>query len=62
MGLNSSNADLMSNSLFTDQLVLSTSASDIHISKLPENFYSLGTPDFYAAKQIVGFINKQYPP
>ena len=61
MGLNSSNSALMSRSYFTDQLVLSISATDIELSKLPPNFYSLGTPDLYTTNQIIKFISQRYP-
>lgn len=61
IGLNSSNAILTSRTLFHSPLVLSISASDIHLSNLPDNFYSLGTPDRYIATRLVNFIDKQFP-
>lgn len=61
IGLHSSNSALMANSLFTDNLVLSISASDMNLPKISANFYSLGTPDRDNAKQMVDFISEQYP-
>lgn len=61
MGLNSSNAALMSRSYFPDQLVISISASDVELTKLPPNFYSLGTPDLYTTKKITKYISNAYP-
>ncbi len=61
MGLYSSNASLMANSFFTDQLVLSISATDIQLTQLPSNFYSLGVPDLYTIQKLVKFISTQFP-
>ena len=62
IGLSSSNASFMSKGLLDkQQLVLSISATDIGLKKLPTNFYSLGVPDSYAAKAIVHFIKNYYP-
>jgi ABC-type branched-subunit amino acid transport system substrate-binding protein len=61
MGLHTSNSALMSKTYFTDRLVLSITASDSELMKSPPNFYSLGTPDPYVAKQLVKFISRNYP-
>ena len=61
IGLYTSNAALMSRSLFSDQLVLSITASDNELTKLPPNFYSLGTPDLYSVNELTKFISQHYP-
>lgn len=61
LGLHASNAALMSDSLFPGNLVISISASDVQLSNISSNFYSLGTPDLYSANQVINFIGKEFP-
>lgn len=61
IGLHTSSSMLMSKPFFTDQLVISIGASDQELAKLPENFYSLATPDVKTTEQFVNYLAKTYP-
>jgi hypothetical protein len=61
LGFNGSNDFIMSRAFFSDQLILSVSATDQKLSSMPKEFYSLGIPDTYAVSTIISFINKHYP-
>jgi len=61
MGLSTSNDFLMSKAFFSDQLILSISATDSELKTLPKNFYSLGIPDTDAVKTIIKFATNHFP-
>lgn len=60
MGFHASNDFLMAKIFFGNQLLLSIAASDPKLAALPNNFYSLATPDQTEGEAIVNFINQHY--
>jgi ABC-type branched-subunit amino acid transport system substrate-binding protein len=52
---------LLLKNYLNDVLVLSSYASDVALSKLPKNFYSLYLPDNYIAMASGEFIKEKYP-
>jgi hypothetical protein len=60
IGLSTSNDFLMSKAFFSDQVILSISATDAALTNLPSGFYSLGIPDTEAVNIIIKFINQHY--
>lgn len=61
VGLGNSNQLLMSESFFSDLLVLSLFATNAAIDNMPNNFYSLGVSDKYVSQKMVQFIHEHFP-
>lgn len=60
MGFSTSNEFIMSKAFFGNRLILSISATDQDISTMPNNFYSLGSPDTATVNTIIKFIDAHY--
>ena len=61
VGLHTSNEALMSQSMFSNLLVLSITATDKKLMHLSPNFHTLGVPDPYISKALVQYVGERFP-